>query len=197
MNNTSIQPPALSQGNTWLKPYYFVRAAFSIAWVAAALALGRSSPTAAAVLLLAYPAWDAAANWVDASRNGGLKRNVTQMLNLIVSGLTAGAVAIALGSGMHAVLGVFGVWAMLAGLFQLATGVRRWKTHGAQWAMILSGAQSALAGTFFLKQAASALAPGIADLAPYAGFGAFYFLVSAIWLTVSDMRQQKSTSLNA
>lgn len=32
--------------------------------------------------------------------------------------------------------------------------------------------------------------PGIADVAPYAAFGAFYFLVSAIWLTVADARRR-------
>ena len=190
MTSTAINQP----GNTWLTSYYFTRAAFSIAWVAAAFTLGKSSPAVAAVLLLVYPAWDAVANFADAQRNGGLKRNASQTLNMVVSALTAGAVAVALGMDMHAVLGVFGAWAVLAGLLQLATGVRRWKSHGAQWAMILSGAQSALAGAFFIKQATAAALPGITDIAPYAGFGAFYFLVSAIWLTVSDKRRQKAAA---
>ncbi len=44
-------------------------------------------------------------------------------------------------------------WAILSPLFQLITGRSgRQKSYGAQWAMILSGAQSALAGTFFLKR---------------------------------------------
>jgi len=50
--------------------------------------------------------------------------------------------------------------------------------------MVLSGAQSALAGGIFIKQALGAPVHGITDVAPYAGFGAFYFLVSALWLTV-------------
>jgi len=66
------------------------------------------------------------------------------------------------------VLGVFGVWAALAGLFQLATGVRRWKSYGAQWPMILSGAQSAFVGVMFLKQANAPEVPSIAAIAPYA-----------------------------
>ena len=97
--------------------------------------------------------------------------------------------AVALGEGMNAVLGVFGVWAGLAGILQLATAVRRWKSVGAQWAMILSGAQSALAGGFFLKQSFGAATPGITDIAPYAAFGAFYFLVSAVLLTISSRRR--------
>jgi len=71
-------------------------------------------------------------------------------------------------------------------VFQLLTAVRRWKTNGAQWAMILSGAQSALAGLFFVKMAGGTQVIGIVNVAPYAAFGAFYFLVSALWLSVGD-----------
>jgi hypothetical protein len=56
----------------WLKLYYFARAAFSVVWVAAALIVGQQSSSVAAVLFIAYPVFDAAANYVDASRNGGL-----------------------------------------------------------------------------------------------------------------------------
>lgn len=191
MTDTNVQPiPA--QGNDWLKPYYFSRAAFSIVWVLAAVTVGKNMPGVAAALLLLYPAWDAAANFVDARRHGGLQRNLPQSLNMVASAVTAAGVAITLGISMNAVLGVFGVWAVLSGLFQLATGVRRWKYAGAQWAMILSGAQSALAGAFFVKQATGTTVPSITDIAPYAAFGAFYFLLSALWLTVSDMRGRKA-----
>lgn len=190
MSRTSTYQAIPAQKNQWLKTYYFWRAAFSIVWVAAAFTLGKNIPLLAALLLIVYPAWDAAANYVDAQRNGGLKRNRTQSLNMIVSGVTTAAVAIALGTSMNALLGVFGVWAVLAGVFQLATGVRRWSTHGAQWAMILSGAQSMLAGLFFIKQASGVAVPGITDIAPYAAFGAFYFLISAVWLTVADLRRR-------
>lgn len=192
MTDTTTNQPSLSQGDRWLKPYYFWRAAFSVLWVAAAFTVGKSIPVLAALLLLVYPAWDAAANFVDAQRNGGLKRNRSQAFNMIASSATAAAVAIALGMSMNAVLGVFGVWAILAGAFQLATGVRRWKTHAAQWAMILSGAQSMLAGVFFIRRASGTTAPSVADIAPYAAFGAFYFLVSALWLMVSDLRRRKA-----
>lgn len=192
MTATNILQPALVQGDRWLAPYYFSRAAFSILWVTAALTLGREMPFVAATLLVIYPAWDAIANLLDAKRNGGMKKSPTQALNAAVSGVATAAVAIALESGMHAVLAVFGVWAILSGGFQLATGVRRWRTHGAQWAMILSGAQSALAGVFFIKQASGAVAPGIAAVAPYVAFGAFYFLVSAVWLTIKDARSRSA-----
>ena len=164
-----------------LRNYYFVRAGIAAVWVAAALTIGRAVPLTAAMLLVAYPAWDAAANLIDASRNGGMGRNRSQALNVAVSGITAVVVAAVIGS-MNAVLGVFGAWAILAGLLQLATGARRWKSFGAQWAMILSGAQSALAGSFFITQSLGSAVPSIGDVAPYAAFGAFYFAVSALWL---------------
>src|SRR6185312_8799121 len=131
------------------------------------------------------PAWDALANVIDARQNGGLRRNPTQAFNTAVSSLTTVAVAVALAASMNAVLGVFGVWAALSGLLQLAAAVRRWKHAGAQWVMIISGAQSTAAGAMFLREAGAAETPGVADVAPYAAFGAFYFLVSAVWLTVS------------
>lgn len=188
MLNKRIDQAGILQQNGDLKQYYFSRAAFSVLWVLAAFTIGKASAAAVAVLLLIYPAWDAAANLFDAARNGGLKKNPTQSLNALVSSVTTVAVAVALTRGMPAVLVVFGVWAALSGLLQLATGVRRW-SRGAQWAMILSGAQSALAGVFFIQRANGPVLPGIADIAPYAAFGAFYFLVSAIWLTVAARRR--------
>ncbi len=176
--------------NAWLKSYYFLRFAVSAVWVAAAFTVAKNSPPLAAVMLVAYPAWDALANYVDARRTGGLNRNKSQMLNFVVSIVTAIAIAIALDHSMNAVLSVYGVWAAVAGLFQLLTAARRWKTNGAQWAMILSGAQSALAGLFFVKMAGGTETIGIANVAPYAAFGAFYFLVSAVWLWVSEARRR-------
>jgi hypothetical protein len=177
----------------WLKTYYYLRFAVSAVWVALAFTVAGSLPSLAAVMLVAYPAWDALANYLDASRSGGLAKNKSQMLNFVVSIVTAVAVATTLMHGMHAVLQVFGVWAVLSGLLQLATGVRRWKSYGAQWAMILSGAQSGLAGAHMLGKAAGAAPVSIADIAPYAAFGAFYFLVSAVSLTVSDARRRAKT----
>jgi uncharacterized membrane protein HdeD (DUF308 family) len=181
----------------WLKPYYFARAAFSVAWVVAALLVGRQSSSIAAVLLVVYPVWDAAANYVDALRNGGLTANRTQAFNVAVSLAVALAVVIALTMNMNWVLGVFGVWAIFSGLLQLGTAIRRWKTSGGQWAMILSGGQSAVAGAFFIAQAHMPAPPSIADIAGYAGFGAFYFLVSALWLTIAATRGRRAASIEA
>ncbi|TWF57042.1 uncharacterized membrane protein HdeD (DUF308 family) [Neorhizobium alkalisoli] len=189
---SSTAKNAGNNAGSWLRSYYFTRGAFSVAWVAAAFATGSNFGPVTAVLLVGYPLWDAAANLVDARRNGGLGKNPTQTLNVFVSTLTAAAVAIGLGYGMNAVLAVFGAWAIFSGLLQLATGVRRWKIAGAQWAMILSGAQSSLAGAHFIVKATGDTVPSIVDIAPYAAFGAFYFLVSAISLSISAYRARRS-----
>lgn len=177
----------------WLKQYYFLRGAFSVAWVIAAFAIAPSSAMIAAALLVGYPAWDAAANYVDALSSGGLNQNRTQVLNVLVSLATTIAVILALQVSMNWVLGIFGAWAILSGLLQLGTAVRRWKRFGAQWAMVLSGGQSALAGGFFIFQATMPAVPSIANVAGYAAVGALYFLVSAVWLTVTDWRRRAAT----
>lgn len=174
--------------SNWLRSYYFTRAAFSMIWIAAAILLA-GQPRAVAFLLVLYPLWDALANLIDARVNGGLQANPSQTLNVAVGTVTALAVVIAISNSTYAVLAVFGAWAILSGLLQLYTGVRRWRTNGAQWVMILSGAQSALAGGFMISQSFGAAAPTILDIVPYAGFGAFYFLLSSIWLVVAAFRK--------
>ena len=181
MPNSEVSSP-VGQAQ-WLKQYYFARAAFSILWVAAIVTIGQQSAALGAILLVAYPLWDAGANYVDGIRAGGLGQNRTQAINVVASLLTAVGVALALPVGLGAVLTVFGVWAILSGLLQLGTAIRRWRTAGAQWVMILSGAQSALAGAFFVVQAQQPVASVIPTVAGYAGFGAVYFLVSALWLS--------------
>jgi uncharacterized membrane protein HdeD (DUF308 family) len=115
-----------------LKRYYFLRAGVSVAWIVAAVAVGTHSPLAAGVLLVAYPAWDALANALDARANGGLRANAPQALNLAVSLLVALAVLFALQADPRRVLTVFGIWAGFAGLLQLVAGVRRWRSVGGQ-----------------------------------------------------------------
>jgi uncharacterized membrane protein HdeD (DUF308 family) len=180
-------PDRATQDN-WLKKYYLSRGAFAAAWVAIAVTVASRSPALAALLLVCYPAWDALANFVDGLRSGGLRANRSQMLNVVASGIVALAVAAAL-PDMHRVLGVFGTWAIASGLLQLATGLRRWKTSGAQWAMVLSGAQSAAAGAVFIVQSRAPAMPSIATVAGYAGFGAFYFLLSGVQLSVKMRRR--------
>jgi len=167
-----------------LRQFYFLRAAVAFTWVALVVLFSRLAVPALAayVLLLLYPAWDALANVLDARRSGGLSANPGQRLNAMISIATTAALAIALGVGGNAsgVL-VFGVWALLSGLLQLYVGVHRRKMGG-QVFMMISGAQSALAGVVMTIQAFGN-APTIAQLAPYAAFGGLYFLLSALRLT--------------
>ncbi|SCX27691.1 DUF308 domain-containing protein [Mycolicibacterium fluoranthenivorans] len=171
----------------WLKSYYAIRAAFSVVWVTAVLTLS-DMPAVLHLLLLLYPLWDAGANAVDAHRNGGFARNPSQALNTAVSIAMAIAVALTLRHSLNAVLAAYGVWATLTGVLQLATGVRRRKISNGQWPMILSGAQSTVAGLMFFKQAHAPEVPDMSVIAYYSAFGAVYFLISALWLTVAEAR---------
>ncbi len=186
MNATNSSVSNATQ-QRWLKRYYYMRAAFSLAWVGAAFGLASRYPIIAAVLLLIYPAWDAIANYLDAQRSGGLRQNRSQAINFVVSLVTTIAVLIAMQASMHGVLGVYGAWAILSGLLQLGAAIKRRK-YGAQWAMMLSGGQSALAGGFFIYQSLQPGAPSIANIAGYATVGAIYFLISALWLTFISKR---------
>jgi len=165
-----------------LRNFYFLRTGVAFAWVALAFALAGAPAPVVGVLLVLYPAWDALANVIDARRSGGLEANPGQKFNALTSIVAAASmgVAFALRGNAGGVL-VFGIWAFLAGLFQLAVGIRRRKLGG-QAFMIISGVQSAVAGLLFIARSFG-VAPTIAQLAPYAAFGGIYFLLSALWLT--------------
>lgn len=177
--------------NQWLQSYYYIRAAVSVIWIALAIFTGRHNPVIGAVLLVLYPAWDALANYLDASKSGGLAVNPPQRFNFIVSLIVAAAIIWALTVSMNATIKVFGVWAIFSGVLQLSASIRRWKHSSGQWAMILSGAQSALAGLFMFKQASGDMALDVTTVAPYAAFGVFYFLISAITLTIKNGRKNR------
>jgi uncharacterized membrane protein HdeD (DUF308 family) len=94
--------------------------------------------------------------------------------------LAAFGLAFADASGIPAVLRVWGVWAVVAGLIQLIVGVNR-RTLGGQWPMIVSGGISVLAGGSFIVTA-SASNPVLTNAIGYAVPGAIFFLISAIRL---------------
>jgi hypothetical protein len=166
---------------TWLRKLYFVRAAFSFAWVALSLTLAKHSPVLATGLLIVYPAWDALANLLDVRMTGGARANPAQALNIWISSLVTLAVAASFAFAWQIALAIFGTWAIVAGLLQLAAAIRRRKDNSGQWVMMLSGAQSALAGGFFVAQQGNG-APVLQTVVGYAGVGAVYFLISALVL---------------
>jgi hypothetical protein len=79
----------------------------------------------AATLLVVYPLFDAAAAVVDARASRATRPSVLLFVNIAISVLAAVALAFADASGIPAVLRVWGVWAIVAGLIQLGVAVAR------------------------------------------------------------------------
>lgn len=167
-----------------LRNLYFVRTAFQVLWAATVITTAIKQPQIAAILFLVYPLWDVACTVYDlstSSKSGSAR--TSQMINALLG------VAAAIGIGLTVFhqpmysVAVFGVWAFGAGLLQLVLGlIRRKQLRGGQWAMILSGAQSMIAGVaYFLGGLYDKR--HIKDVGGYATFGAIYFLIGGILLT--------------
>lgn len=175
-----------------LRSLYFTRVAFSVLWIILVGTVARTNASAAAVLFILYPAWDVIATFLDIRANAATAVKTPQYVNAVISILTTIAVIIALQTGIPETLMVFGVWASLTGLMQLVLGLRRRKLMEGQWPMIISGAQSMLAGGFIIATAHTAK-EGIVSLIGYSAFGAFYFLLAAVRLS----KTIKNTSVTA
>jgi len=167
-----------------LRNLYFVRTAFQAVWAASVITTSMLQPEIAAVLFLLYPLWDVACTVYDlntSSKSGNAR--TSQIINALLG------VGAALGIGLTVfqqpiyAVAVFGVWAFGAGLLQLVLGlIRRKQLGGGQWAMILSGAQSMIAGVAYFLGGLSDKRH-IKDVGGYATFGALYFLIGGILLT--------------
>ncbi|MEW2133052.1 hypothetical protein [Streptomyces sp. NPDC005435] len=164
-----------------LRRLYLARFVFAAAWAALLLLSGSELTVGTKLLLFLYPAFDVAAAVVDArsARAAGPVKGL--YVNMAISTLAAVGIAVAAASGVAGVLRVWGAWAIVSGLVQLLVGVVR-RPMGGQWAMILSGGISVLAGASFLRGAA-ADDPSLTALAGYATLGGIFFLVSAIRLS--------------
>ncbi|SEJ01910.1 hypothetical protein SAMN04487995_3059 [Dyadobacter koreensis] len=169
---------ATAETSRALRSLYFTRAAFSIIWVVLVSIFSKDSPEFGKVLLVIYPIWDVFGTLLDIRANKNNTTATPQYINAVISLITAVAVGIALQTGVSEALRVFGCWAVLTGIIQLLMGLIRRKSIGGQWPMIISGGQSVIAGISFIVLA-SAPTMGIASLAGYAAFGAFYYLLSA------------------
>ncbi|MFE4451221.1 hypothetical protein [Streptomyces sp. NPDC056796] len=180
---TSIAPAAAVP--TALRKLYLLRFAFAALWAAALFATADTLGPLSATLLVLYPLFDVACAVVDvrsARANDGPVRGL--YANIALSTLTGIGLAVAATSGIPAVLRVWGLWAVTAGLVQLIVGVVR-RQLGGQWAMIASGAISTLAGASFVAQASKDDA-SLSNLAGYAFLGGVFFLVSALRLKRTD-----------
>jgi uncharacterized membrane protein HdeD (DUF308 family) len=159
-----------------LRRLYFMRFGFAIVW-AGLLALTASHlGIAAGALLVVYPLFDVVAAVVDA--RSSRTRELT--LNIAISSVAALGLAYAATSGIPTALRVWGAWAILSGIVQLVVALRR-RRLGGQWAMIVSGGISTLAGASFIVMAAQSGA-SLTNLAGYAVLGGVFFLISAIRL---------------
>lgn len=165
-----------------LRRLYFMRAAFSVTWVILITIFAEQYRGFTTALLIIYPAWDVVGTLLDLRANRNSTSKTPQYVNVVISAITALAVGIALQTGVAEALMVFGAWAILTGLIQLVLGLRRRKSIGGQWPMIISGGQSVLAGISFIVLAHKPTM-GINSLAGYAAFGAFYYLLSAFRLS--------------
>ncbi|MFF7137339.1 hypothetical protein ACFZBZ_34010 [Streptomyces sp. NPDC008196] len=169
-----------------LRRLYVIRFVFAVAWALLLLLFGSDLTAGARLLLFLYPAFDVVAAVVDArsARAAGPVKGL--YANMAVSALAAVGIAVAGASGVPDVLRVWGAWAVVSGLVQLLVGVAR-RPMGGQWAMVVSGGISVLAGASFIRSA-SQDDPSLTALAGYATLGGIFFLVSALRLSRSSRR---------
>lgn len=177
MTTTTDSPSATAVS---LRNLYFVRFGFAIVWAALMFVVGKSLGPVTIGLLVLYPLFDVASAVVDFRSSKTARPTVGLYLNMALSLLTAIGLAVAVASGVPAVLRVWGVWAITAGIVQLIVAVRRYRLGG-QWAMILSGGISVFAGTGFFLMAGGPNAM-LTSVAGYATLGGIFFLVSALRL---------------
>jgi hypothetical protein len=174
----------LTNSTRSLRNLYLVRTAFQVFWAAAVIFAAVHQPQAAAVLFLLYPLWDVACTVYDLNTfsTTGSSRT-SQIINAVLGVLAAIGIGFTVFQNPVYAVAIFGAWAFGAGVFQLVVGlIRRKELGGGQWSMILSGAQSALAGTFFIILGLQDK-KHVGDVGGYAIFGAFYFLVAAMLLS--------------
>lgn len=167
-------------GATSLRTLYFVRFGFAVVWAVLTVVLAKALSPGAVALLVIYPLFDVAAAVVDFRSSGTTRPKAPLYLNMGLSLLAAIGLAFAATSGIPGVLRVWGLWAITAGIVQLIVALLR-RRLGGQWAMILSGGISVLAGVSFLLMAGEPN-PSLTAIAGYATLGGIFFLISAIRL---------------
>ncbi|MFC7624698.1 hypothetical protein [Microlunatus sp. GCM10028923] len=163
-----------------LRNLYYVRFGFAAVWAVLVFASAQAISPATIAMLVIYPLFDVAAAVIDFRTSGAARPRLPLYLNMALSLLTAVGLALVVTSGIPAVLRVWGVWAITAGIVQVIVAVRRYRLGG-QWAMIFSGGISVLAGTSFILMAGGPNA-SLTTVAGYATLGGIFFLISAIRL---------------
>nr|WP_156758402.1 hypothetical protein [Actinokineospora pegani] len=175
--SSSIQVAGAPKG---LRDLYYARFGFAVVWAVLMLLTASTLTPVSIALLVVYPLFDFAAAVVDFRSSGAARPRVPLCINMALSLLTAVGLAVVVSSGIAGVLRVWGAWAIAAGGVQLIVAILR-RRLGGQWAMILSGGISTLAGASFIVQAGGANA-SLTNVVGYAALGGVFFLVSAIRL---------------
>ncbi|WP_213804574.1 hypothetical protein [Granulicella sp. dw_53] len=165
----------------FLRNLYFTRTVVQIAWAGTVLATAPASPRLGVLLVLLYPVWDVVCTVRDLRLNPQPASRGLQLANAFLGSAAAIAVGVFGAMQLRYAVAAFGLWALLAGLLQLGVGLARRRSLKGQWAMILSGAQSALAGAVFLVNGLQEKMH-IKDLGGYAIFGGVYFLIAGLLL---------------
>jgi uncharacterized membrane protein HdeD (DUF308 family) len=160
-----------------LRTLYYVRFGFAIVWAVLMMAIAKTINPGTVVLLVIYPLFDVAAAAIDFRSSGATRPKAPLYVNMVLSFLTAIGLAVAATSGIPSVLRVWGVWAITAGIVQFIVAILRYRLGG-QWAMILSGGISVIAGSSFILMAGGPRA-SLTTVAGYAILGGIFFLVSA------------------
>lgn len=166
-----------------LRRLYLSRSAFALIWAGVFATTGSELGTLAAVLLVVYPAVDAIAAILDATSTADHRTRTAAIVNAGTSIVAAVGLAIASTEDITAVLRVFGIWAVVSGLTQLAGAVSRRGVKGQRF-LVASGALSVFAGTSFAASAGEATS--MTGLSGYAVLGGVFFLVSALRLGRTD-----------
>ncbi|MEV0108517.1 hypothetical protein AB0H42_19570 [Nocardia sp. NPDC050799] len=163
-----------------LRNLYYARFGFAVVWAVLMLGAAATLTPVSIALLVLYPLFDVAAAVIDFRTSGAARPKAPLYLNMVLSLFTAIGLAAAVTSGIPDVLRVWGAWAITAGIVQLIVAILRYRLGG-QWAMILSGGISTLAGASFVAGAGAPNA-SLTTLAGYATLGGIFFLISAIRL---------------
>ncbi|MFF2503883.1 DUF308 domain-containing protein [Streptomyces sp. NPDC058067] len=193
---TSSTATTTTTTTSGFRSLYLIRVAFSLIWVALVVTTSASlvstdKPTViAAVLLIVYPLWDAIATLLERRMAGTGSTNRVRTTNVALGLAATAGMITAVFSTIGTTLLVFGIWALLSGAIQLVVAIRRRRTVGAQWPMIVSGGQSVLAGATVAATSASATS-SLSTVAGYSAFGAFWFLVSVIALSIRSRREKR------
>lgn len=169
-----------SGSTTTLRTLYYARFGFAVVWAILMMAIASTISPATIALLVIYPLFDVAAAVIDFRSSGASRPKAPLYVNIALSLLTAIGLVVAATSGISGVLRVWGAWAITAGLVQLLVAILRYRLGG-QWAMILSGGISVLAGGSFIVMAGGPQA-SLTSIAGYAILGGIFFLASAIRL---------------